>query len=136
MAVEKVILATKKFSNNWWTISDNNGREINIGTINKKTQAAENQKLNTVLVNANPGDELDVDLRDWQGKLYGNDPKAAGNGFSGSKPFTPADKGFTAANSAAVAASQIMALQKDATYEKWAEMAEKMQAWILSKKAS
>lgn len=134
MAIEKVILAEKKFSNNWWSIKDNLGREISIGTINKKTSAAENQKLNSILVNANAGDEIEIDVRDWQGKFYGNDPKGAGSGV-GTKSFTPADKSFQSALSSAQAASTLLSLTKDVTFEKWNDMFEKIHAAVLSKKS-
>lgn len=134
MAVEKIILATKKFSNNWWTITDNNGREINISTINKKTQAAENQKLNGVLVNANSGDEVEIDVRDWQGKLYGNDPKSGG---AAGKTFTPKDKSFEAGLYAAQAVGQMLALtSKDITTDQFDKFFDHIHAKIMSKATS
>lgn len=140
MAVEKVILASKKFNNNWWTITDNTGREISIGTINKKSSAAENQKLNALLVNAEIGSEIDVDIREWKNadnevKLFGNDPKSGG-GSGGGKSFTPADKSFQSGIAAAQAASTLLSLGKDNNFEKWNEMFEKIHAAILSKKSA
>lgn len=133
MAVEKVLIATVKFANNWFTVTDNNGREVNVGTVDKKTQAAQNPKLKAILENAKAGDEVEIDVRDWQGKFYGNDPKSAG---SGGKSFTLADKSFDAGKVAAQATGSLLALQKDITFEKFEEMANKIHSWILSKKSA
>lgn len=140
MATEKLILANKKFSNNWWTITDNNGREISIGTVNKKSQAPENQKLAALLINAEIGSEVEVDIREWKNaeseiKLFGNDPKSAG--FSGgTKSFTPKNQAREAALSAAQATGNALALQKDITLDKFKEFAEGVHAWIMLKSDS
>ncbi len=135
MAVEKVIIASCKFANNWFNIVDNNNREISVGTVNKKSGQAENQKLKSILENVKAGDEVEMDLRDWQGKWFANDPKGAGSG-GGVKTFTPADKSFQAALAAGPAASALLSLSKEATFEKWNEMFEKIHAAILAKKST
>lgn len=134
MAVEKIILASKDFKNNWWTVSDNNGRVINISTINKKSQQAENQKLASILANANPGDEIEIDIRLWEGKFYGNDPKSGGGT---GKSFTPADKSFQAAIAASQAVGQMLALtSKDITTDQFDKLFEHIHAKIMSKKSA
>lgn len=130
MAVEKIIVATKKFNNNWWSIIDNNGREISISTINKKSQAAENQKIHGILVNANPGDEISIDVRDWQGKFYGNDPKEGGG--AGGKGFVPKNQAREAALSAAIAAGNALSLQKDVSLDEFKKFATGVHEWIMS----
>lgn len=134
MAVEKVIVAAKEFKNNWWSVTENTGRVINISTINKKSQQAENQKLAGILANINVGEEVEIDVRPWEGKFYGNDPKSGGAG--GAKSFTPADKSFSSAQYAAQAAGSMLALQKDVTFAKFEELANQIHTWILSKKSA
>ena len=142
MGVEKVIISSIKFSNNWFSISDNLGREISVGTVDKKTNNPVNPKLTKTLQASNAGDEVEIDIREWKNsdneiKLFGNDPKSSGSGFGGSnKSFTPADKSFQSALAAAQAASTLLSLGKENNFEKWNETFEKIHAAILSKKSA
>jgi hypothetical protein len=132
MATEKVTIVTCVFKNNWFNIRDNKDREISVGTVDKKTGGPVNQKLTALLNSAQEGIEVEMDLRDWQGKWFGNDVKAAGSGFGG-KSFTPADKSFDAAKIAVQAAATFHSLDKDRNVEKVKEDAENLHAWIMSK---
>jgi hypothetical protein len=103
--MSKVIIATAKQNNDWYNVTDNTGREINISLKDKKSGNPVNQKLKAALDAIKAGDEVEIDVREWQGKFYGNEPKSAAAG----KKFVAADKSFDAAKTAALACATLYA---------------------------
>lgn len=134
--MEKVIVANIVLKNDWANLTDNNDREISVFLGTDKNGKTSNASLKPILEKAKPGDEVEMDVKAGKDgtKLFGWEPKAAGSG--GGKSFPAADKSFQGALAAAQAAGSMMALQKDATYEKWEELFNKIHAAILTKKSS
>lgn len=104
MGVEKVKIASISFKNNWYNLKDAAGRDISVGLMDKQSNPI-NPKLKGILENAKEGDEVEMDLRDWNGKFFGNDVKAVG---AGGKSFAPKDKSFDAALAAAQAVGSML----------------------------
>ena len=105
MATEKIKIASIGFKNNWYNLKDSTGRDISVGLVDKEGKAI-NPKLKGILENTKEGDEVEMDLREWNGKYFGNDIKAAGAG--GAKSFAPKDKSFEAALAAAQAVGSML----------------------------
>lgn len=106
----KVILADIKVNGDWINLKDNNNREISVSTKDRKTGNPINQKLKATLLNAKSGDEVEMDVREWKDKdnvtkYFGNEAKDGGSG----KKFTPKDKSFEAAQTAALACATLYA---------------------------
>ncbi len=138
MAAEKVIIAEIVLKNDWFNLKDNNSREISVFVGTDKSGKVSNPGLNNVLKNSKVGDEVEMDIKAGKDgvKLFGWEVRAAGSGSGGAKTFTPADKAFQAALAAGPAASALLSLSKEATFEKWNEMFEKIHAAILAKKSA
>lgn len=103
----KVIIADVKVNGDWINLKDNAGKEISVSTKSKEGNAI-NQTLKATLTSPNfkNGDEVEMEVKEWKGKWFGNEPKSgAGKG----KSFTPKDKSFEAAQTAALACATLYA---------------------------
>ncbi len=107
--MSKVIIATAKQNNDWYNVTDNTGREISV-SLKSKEGKLQNQKLKAVLDTVKPGEEVEMEVKDWKGKWFGNEPKS----FNGAgKKFAPADRSFDAAKTAALAVATLYANKTD-----------------------
>lgn len=104
----KVIIATVKVNGDWINLTDNTGKAISVSTKDKKSGNPVNQTLKTILTDPNfkQGSEVEMDVKEWEGKFFGNEVKAANKG---GKSFTPKDKSFEAAQTAALACATLYA---------------------------
>ncbi len=97
--LRKVIIATITSNDKFYNIKDNAGTEYGISR-------EKSPKLATQLANAKTGDEITAEYFLWKEKHYLSDAKESGKGGKGN--YTPADKPFQAAISAATAASNVL----------------------------
>jgi diacylglycerol kinase family enzyme len=114
-------------------LTDDKGRQISVSTAEKGTSNPINQKLAEALKTAKEGDVIEMDVREWQGKYFGNEMKAGGGGGGGKGGFTPKDKSFDAAIAAANAAGGMLSLTKDATTDQFDKFFEHIHTKIMSK---
>src|SRR4051812_4331409 len=137
MAKEQVkVTGDVTAKNGWYNLTDDKGRQISVSTAEKGTSNPINQKLVEVLKNAKDGDIIEMDVREWQGKYYGNEVKAGGgNGGGGGKGFAPKDKSFDAAIAAANAAGGMLSLTKEATTDQFDKLFEHIHTKIMSKQS-
>lgn len=124
--ITTIIIAEISSKNGWYNIKTNDDKEVSV-------MEAKCPKLTEVLKTAKPGTEIIGKLVEKDSKWYMWDPSEGGKG---GKSFTPADKSFQAALAAGPAASALLSLSKEATFEKWNEMFEKIHAAILAKKSA
>lgn len=132
--MEKVILAEIVLKNDWANLKDNNGREISVFLGTDKSGKASNASLKPLLEKARPGDEIEMDVKAGKDgtKLFGWEPKQAGSG-SGGKGYAPKDKIWESALAAANAASNMLALTKDASTAQFDTLFEHIHGQIISK---
>jgi hypothetical protein len=129
MGVEKVKIASISFKYNWYTVKDSTGREISIPIVHKE-KGAVNPKLTVTLAATKEGDEVELDTREHEGKWYGNDPKAGGNG---AKSFAPKDKSFEAAIAAAKSTGSMLAGRSEISPAAFNTLFEHVHKQIMSK---
>lgn len=134
MAKESVkIVGDVVSKNGWWNLTDDKGRAISVSTAEKGTSNPINQKLSEALSKAKDGDVIEMDVREWQGKYFGNEVKAGGGGGGAKGTFVPKDKSFDAAVAAANAAGGMLSLTKDATTDQFDKLFEHIHTKIMSK---
>lgn len=131
--MEKIILAEINAKGDWFNLKTNTNKEISVYVGKKKDGEASNPKLKEILAKSITGDTVEIKLTDKDGKTYGWDPQEERKGGGGGKSFAPKDKPFEAAQTAALAAAQAFALEKEKTNEKLVATAEALYTFIMSK---
>lgn len=126
----KVIIATVKVNGDWINLTDNNGKEISVSTKDKKTSNPVNQKLKAILTSPSfkEGTEVEMDVKEWQGKFFGNESRD----FK-AKSFTPKDKSFEAAQTAAMACATLFATKTAEEIKTLPKVFETIHALIMTK---
>lgn len=130
--MSRIIIAEIKSSGDWINITTNEDKEIGIFVGKGKDGKMCNPNMKIELSSKKAGDEVEMDVKAGKDgdKLFGWEVRSGSN--TTGKTFPPKNWEREAAYYSAQATSSLLSLQKEVTYDKWEEMANKIQKWIMS----